>query len=81
MDPAYRAASDIYVLPTSLPMPGSGTYVVNAYLILSDQPVLVDTGLAVDAEEFIESVPADEPFVPPGQEDFDAIVAVLGPAA
>lgn len=52
MDPVYRAASDIYVLPTSLPIPGAGTLVVNAYLILSDQPVLVDTGLAVEAEEF-----------------------------
>lgn len=47
MDPVYRATSDVYVLPTTLPIPGAGALVVNAYLILAAQPVLVDTGLAV----------------------------------
>jgi glyoxylase-like metal-dependent hydrolase (beta-lactamase superfamily II) len=52
MDPVHRATSDVYVLPTTLPIPGVGALVVNAYLILAAQPVLVDTGLAVDADEF-----------------------------
>jgi Metallo-beta-lactamase superfamily len=52
MDPVYRTTDDVYVLPTTLPLPGVGELVVNAYLILAAQPVLVDTGLAIDAEEF-----------------------------
>ncbi len=52
MDPVYRVGDDVYVLPSSLPIPGVGTLVVNAYLILGREPVLVDTGLAMDGEAF-----------------------------
>lgn len=52
MDPIYRVGNDVHVLPSSLPIPGIGTLVVNAYVILAREPVLVDTGLAMDGEEF-----------------------------
>lgn len=52
MDPVYRVGRDVHVLPSSLPIPGVGTLVVNAYVILGREPVLVDTGLAIDGGRF-----------------------------
>lgn len=56
MDASYRATSDVHVLPTSLPVPGVGNIIVNSYVILAEQPVLVDTGLAVDAADFEQAL-------------------------
>lgn len=59
MDEPYRASSDVYVLPTHLPIPGVGNLLVNAFVLLSEEPVLIDTGLGIDGEAFaaaLESV-------------------------
>jgi hypothetical protein len=56
MDMPYRATADVHVLPTTLAIPGVGNIVVNAYLILGEQPVLVDTGLATDGSQFLEAL-------------------------
>ena len=45
MDEPYQASPDVYVLPTHLPIPGMGNLVINTYLIKSEEPVLVDTGI------------------------------------
>ena len=37
-------------------MPGFGLLVVNSYLIKSQQPVLVDTGMPIVKDEFLESL-------------------------
>ena len=50
----YRAAPDTWVLPAYLPVPGLGLIVVNSYLIMSREPVLVDTGMPVVRHEFLE---------------------------
>jgi flavorubredoxin len=56
MDPVYRATDDVYVLPRRLEIPYAGTLVVNAYVLLAGEPVLVDTGLAADGEGFEDAL-------------------------
>lgn len=57
----YKAAEDVYVLPSYLrvpdvPMPGFGLLVVNSYLIMGKEPILVDTGMPIVKEEFLETL-------------------------
>lgn len=52
MDTPYQASPDVWVLPTTLPIPGAGNLVTNAFVIMSEEPVLVDTGIGVDSGEF-----------------------------
>jgi hypothetical protein len=56
MDQPYRASSDVYVLPTHLAIPGVGNLLVNAFVLLSEEPVLIDTGLGIDGEEFVAAL-------------------------
>lgn len=58
MDPLYQGAPDVHVLPSSLPIPGLGVLMVNAYLLQAEQPVLIDTGVGIDSEEFIPALDA-----------------------
>ena len=51
---SHSAAEDITVLGTSVEVPGLGHLAVNAFVLHAEQPVLVDTGLPVDREEFLE---------------------------
>jgi hypothetical protein len=64
MDQPYRSGDDVFVLPTHVPIPGAGHLPINAYVLMAEEPVLIDTGLASDGPEFLaalESVisPAD----------------------
>ena len=57
----YKASDDTYVLPSYLPIPdvpvpGFGFLVVNSYLIMSQEPVLVDTGMPVTKQEFLDAL-------------------------
>ena len=56
MDAPYEGSSDVHVLPAHLSMPGIGVLPVNAYLLMAEEPVLIDTGLGFDAEELVEAV-------------------------
>lgn len=56
MEHPYQATSDVHVLPSALPVPGLGVLPVNAFVLRAEEPVLVDTGLGVDAEQFVEAV-------------------------
>jgi Metallo-beta-lactamase superfamily len=56
MDEPYRVAGDVYVLPSRMDVPGVGSIPINAFVILADQPVLVDCGLGIDEPEFIEAL-------------------------
>ena len=47
---------DISVLPAHFPVPGSGFLPVNAFVIKAEDPVLVDTGMGKDSEEFMEAL-------------------------
>lgn len=56
MDAPYQATPDVHVLPSSLELPGVGVLTINAYMLLSEEPVLIDAGIAVDGEEFVEAL-------------------------
>jgi flavorubredoxin len=56
MDQPYRAGEDVTVLPTHLDIPGVGTLLVNTFVLHSAQPVLIDTGLASEADDFIDAL-------------------------
>ena len=56
MDAPYQGGRDVHVLPASPALPGVGVLPVNAYVLLAQEPVLVDTGLAVDEDQFIDAL-------------------------
>lgn len=56
MDEPYRAAPDVYVLPTHLAIPGVGNLLVNAFVLLAEEPVLIDTGLGIDGSDFVAAL-------------------------
>lgn len=57
MDAPYQAAEDVHVLPTNLALPGLGAVLpINAYVLLAEEPVLIDTGLGVDSDEFLDAL-------------------------
>ena len=56
MDAPYQAAPDVHVLPTTLPLPGLGFLPINAYVLLAEEPVLIDTGIGPDVDEFVDAL-------------------------
>lgn len=56
MDAPYQAGPDVHVLPTNEALPGLGVLPVNAYVLLAEEPVLIDTGMASDGPEFIDAL-------------------------
>jgi glyoxylase-like metal-dependent hydrolase (beta-lactamase superfamily II) len=56
MDAPYQAAPDVHVLPANLPIPGVGVLPVNAYVLLAEEPVLIDAGIGVDSDEFLDAL-------------------------
>lgn len=57
MDAPYQAAPDVHVLPTHLPLPGTGMVLpINAYVLTAAEPVLIDTGVGLDRGEFLDAV-------------------------
>jgi flavorubredoxin len=56
MDKPYQAMTDIEVLPAHFPVPGAGFLPVNAFVIKAKEPILVDTGMAMDSEEFMKAL-------------------------
>lgn len=56
MDAAYRPTEDVHVLPTCLVVPGVGNLIINSYVLLAVEPVLVDAGIAADGDAFIDAL-------------------------
>ncbi len=56
MDAPYQGSRDVHVLPTNLALPGVGVLPVNAYVLLAEEPVLIDSGIGLDRDEFIEAL-------------------------
>jgi flavorubredoxin len=74
----YSARSDVDVVTTSFPIPGLGLIPVNAFVIKGKEPILVDTGAVIQADEFmsaLESVidPSDLRWLWLTHTDFDHI--------
>jgi glyoxylase-like metal-dependent hydrolase (beta-lactamase superfamily II) len=56
MDAPYQGAADVHVFPVNLHLPGAGFLPVNAYLLMAEEPVLIDTGIGLDGDDFIAAV-------------------------
>ena len=56
MDNPYRPVPDVHVLPVSLPLGPSGVFTINAFLLDAEEPVLVDTGIAQEADQLLAAV-------------------------
>lgn len=56
MNEPYEVARDTFALPTFLPIPGVGFLPINAFVILSEEPVLVDTGIGMEEEDFMKAL-------------------------
>ncbi len=56
MESPYKATQDVEVLPSHFPIPGFGIVPVNAFVIKAKEPVLVDTGLAPESDQFMETL-------------------------
>ncbi|HSB05489.1 MAG TPA: MBL fold metallo-hydrolase [Thermodesulfobacteriota bacterium] len=56
MDKPHQAMPDIEVLPAHFPIPSMGFLPVNAFVIKAREPVLVDTGMGIDSEEFMKAL-------------------------
>ncbi|MEI7030257.1 MBL fold metallo-hydrolase [Streptomyces pratensis] len=76
MKASCTAGPDIHVLPSALPIPGLGDQPVNAFLARAGQPMLVDTGMPIDRESFLEALwslidPADLRWIAVTHDDRD----------
>jgi flavorubredoxin len=56
MDKPHQVTSDVEVLPAHFAIPGMGFLPVNAFVIKATEPVLVDTGMGMDSEEFMKAL-------------------------
>jgi flavorubredoxin len=56
MEKPYQAMPGIVVLPAHFPIPGAGVLPVNAFIIKAEEPVLVDTGMGIESEQFMEAL-------------------------
>ena len=54
--PPFQATPDITILPFYQPIPNIGVLPVNQFVIEAQEPVLVDTGLRLDSEEFMKGL-------------------------
>jgi flavorubredoxin len=53
---SYKATSDIEVLTSDFPIPGYGLVPINAFVLKGSEPILVDTGAAVQSGEFMPAL-------------------------
>jgi len=56
MDKPYQAMPDIEILPAYFPVLSIGFLAVNAFVIKAKEPVLVDTGMGIETEEFMKAL-------------------------
>ena len=75
---SFKAAADIDVLTSAFPIPGYGLVPINAFVLKGSEPVLVDTGAAVQSGEFMSALrsvidPADLRWLWLTHTDFDHI--------
>ncbi|MDQ3978393.1 MAG: MBL fold metallo-hydrolase [Actinomycetota bacterium] len=56
MHDPYQPTPDVHVLPTAAPVPGVGVLPINAYVLHAQEPVLIDTGIGRDSDDFIAAL-------------------------
>jgi flavorubredoxin len=58
MDKAHLVTPEIVIIPAHFSLPGVGFLPINAFLIKGREPMLVDTGMGIDGEEFVSTLEA-----------------------
>lgn len=56
METPFSPVDQLVVLPSHLPAPGLGILPVQAFLLRSDAPILVDAGLAIEDAAFLDAL-------------------------
>jgi flavorubredoxin len=56
MKEPYQLTENIEILPSFFQIPGMGFLAVNAYVIKSREPVLIDTGMGIESPDFMKSL-------------------------
>jgi glyoxylase-like metal-dependent hydrolase (beta-lactamase superfamily II) len=56
MNEPYQVLPDIFILPYFFNIPGIGMLPANAFVLLAKEPVLVDTGVAMESESFLKAL-------------------------
>lgn len=56
MDEPYRVGTDVWVLPSQMVVPEVGLIPINAFVLMSERPVLIDCGLGIDQEAFVDAL-------------------------
>jgi glyoxylase-like metal-dependent hydrolase (beta-lactamase superfamily II) len=56
MDAPYQPTPDVHVLPTNLRIPGIGVLPINAFVLTAEEPVLIDTGIGIDGDSFLDAL-------------------------
>lgn len=56
METSFQATPDIAVIPSYFPIPKMGFLAVNSFVIKAKEPVLVDTGMGIESEEFMKAL-------------------------
>ena len=85
MDTPFSPLPDLFVLPSSLPVPGGSFLPVHAFVLRGPETILVDAGLAAEAAAVIDALdtvvdPADLRWIVVTHEDADhtgALAAIL----
>jgi len=75
---SFTVAPDIDVLTSNYPIPGYGVVPINAFVIKGSEPILVETGTALERPEFMHALrsvidPADLRWIWLSHTDFDHI--------
>ncbi len=52
----YRVSPDVHVIPSYFPIPGLGIIPINAFVLMSREPVLVDTGQVLLSDQFMQKL-------------------------
>ena len=78
MPSTYQAAPDIDVITSNIPIPTLGIIPVNAFVIKGTEPILVDTGVVVEHDEFMSALrsvidPAELKWIWLTHTDFDHV--------
>jgi hypothetical protein len=78
MPTTYQAAPDIDVITTDVPIPVLGHLAANAFVLKGSEPILVDTGMAVEKDDFLATLrtvidPAEIKWIWLTHTDFDHI--------
>jgi hypothetical protein len=78
---SYTVAPDIEILTSNFPIPGYGLVPINAFVFKGSEPILVETGAAIESAEFMAALrtvidPADLRWIWLSHTDFDHIGSV-----